>query len=87
MYRSHWLSKLFRLARSRKDRRAQATRPRPRVRPLLETLEDRITPSQTAGSYTDLVNAIALDTAPNTNYVIQITKSFTFNAGGQVTIS
>ena len=57
------------------------------VRPVLESLEERVTPSQTAGSYDQLVSAIAVDTAPNTNYVIQITNSFTFNSRGQVSIS
>jgi hypothetical protein len=52
-------------------------------------MEERLTPSgvQTAGSYTALVKTIAADTAPHTDYVTDITKSFTFNAGGQVTIS
>ncbi len=57
---------------------------------MLESLEERLTPSaptQTAGSYTDLVNAIAADTAANTDYVIQITNGFQFNSGGQVSIS
>jgi hypothetical protein len=57
---------------------------------MLESLEERLTPSaptQTAGSYTDLVNAIAADTAANTDYVIQITNGFRFNSGGQVSIS
>lgn len=75
--------------RSRNERRRLAARTRRPVRLNLESLEERLTPSgpQTAGSYTDLVNAIAADTASNTNYVIQITNSFTFNAGGQVSIS
>jgi hypothetical protein len=55
----------------------------------LESLEERLTPSgsQTAGSYTELVNAVAADTATNTDYVIQITNNFTFDPGGQVSIS
>lgn len=61
---------------------------------MLESLEERLTPSggnptvtQTAGGYTALTAAVAADTAANTNYVIQITGSFTFNSGGQVSIS
>ena len=75
---------MFRVALSRKDHRRQASQQRRGVRVFLESLEDRITPAQTAGSYTALVNAIAADTAPNTNYLIQITNSFTFSSGGQV---
>jgi hypothetical protein len=84
---------LLHMARSRKDRRRLAARNRKPIRLRLESLEDRLTPSgnptllQTAGSYNALTAALASDTAANTNYVIQITNSFTFNSGGQVTIS
>ncbi len=57
---------------------------------MLESLEERLTPSaptQTAGSYTDLVTAIAADTAANTDYVVQSTNGFQFNSGEQVSIS
>ncbi len=89
MYPSPWLRKLFNVARFRKDRRRRAAPNHKTIRLLLESLEERLTPSspQTAGSYTDLVNAIAADTASNTNYDIQITQSFTFDSGGQVSIS
>ncbi len=86
MLRSRWLRNLLDVARSRNDRRLTRQIRKP-VHLLLESLEDRITPAQTAGSYTELVNAIEADMAPNTNYVIQITNSFTFDSGGQVTIS
>jgi uncharacterized repeat protein (TIGR01451 family) len=88
-----WLASLRRLvagnSHSRKERRRLAARSRKPVRLRLETLEERLTPSggQTAGSYPALTAAIAADTAANTNYVIQITNSFTFNSGGQVSIS
>jgi uncharacterized repeat protein (TIGR01451 family) len=86
-----WLASLHRLVagnpRSRKDRRLLAARKRKSARLVLESLEDRITPSQTAGGYTALTQAIAADTAGNTNYVIQITNNFQFNSGGQVSIS
>ncbi len=88
-----WLASLRRLVagnpHSRKERRRLAARKRQAIRPALESLEDRLTPSspQTAGTYADLVYAVATDTAANTNYVIQITNSFTFNSGGQVSIS
>jgi hypothetical protein len=94
MLRSRWMRNLFGVARSREDRRRLAARNRKPIRLLLESLEDRLTPSagnptvlQMAGSYPALNAAIALDTAPNTNYVIQITNSFQFNSGGQVAIS
>ncbi len=88
MFRSQWLHSLLDVACSRTDRRRPPQGRKP-VRLMVESLEDRLTPSgpQTAGSYTELVNAIAADTAANTNYVIQITGNFTFNAGGQVSIS
>ncbi|HEY7158407.1 MAG TPA: immunoglobulin domain-containing protein [Gemmataceae bacterium] len=88
MFHSPWLCKWLNMARSRKDRR-QRTRNRKTVHLLLESLEERLTPSgpQTVGSYTDLVNAIAADTGSNTNYDIQITQSFQFNSGSQVVIS
>jgi hypothetical protein len=88
-----WLASLRRLvagnSHSRKERRRWAARNRKRVRLRLESLEQRLTPSgpQTAGGYTALTAAVALDTAANTNYVIQITGSFQFNSGGQVSIS
>jgi len=94
MFRSPWLRNLFAVARSRKDRRRLSARTRKPVRLMLESLEERLTPSggnptvtQTAGGYTALTAAIKSDTAANTNYVIQITNSFTFNSGGQVSIS
>jgi hypothetical protein len=87
MARFRWLRTFFECGSTRKDRRRLAARGRKPVRLVLESLEDRITPSQTAGSYIELVKAVAVDTAPNTNYDIQITNSFTFDAGGQVTIS
>jgi hypothetical protein len=88
MFRVGWLSSLLKTSSSRKDRRLAARNRKP-IRLLLESLEERLTPSglQTAGSYTDLVKAIAADTASNTNYVIQISRSFQFNSGGQVSIS
>lgn len=83
MFRFRWLHNGSDMARSRK-----------RVRLMLESLEERLTPSsgnptvtQTAGGYTALTAAIKSDTASNTNYVIQITNSFGFNSGGQVNIS
>jgi hypothetical protein len=88
-----WLASLRRLVvsnfHSRKERRRLAARKRKLIRLRVESLEERLTPSgsQTAGSYSDLVNAIAADTGSNTNYVIQITNNFTFNPGGQVSIS
>jgi hypothetical protein len=61
---------------------------------MLESLEERLTPSggnptvtQTAGDYNTLTAAVAGDTAANTNYVIQITNSFAFNFGAQVSIA
>jgi hypothetical protein len=94
MFRSRWIRNLLNLARSRKVRRRLAAQSRKPIRLMLEPLEDRITPSggdptvtQTAGSYSQLTALIAGDTAANTNYIIQITGSFTFPAGGQVTIS
>jgi hypothetical protein len=89
MFRSLWMRNVFDVARSRKDRRQLAARTHKPVRLMLESLEERLTPSgpQTAGSYADLVNAIAADKAANTNYVIQIINSFTFDSGGQVSIS
>lgn len=89
MFRSRWLRNLLDVTCSRKDRRQLAQRNRKPVRLVLESLEERLTPSggQTVGSYTALVNAIAVDTTPNQNYVIDINKSFAFAAGGQVTIS
>lgn len=88
MIRTPWMRTLLGAACSRKDRR----RPMPRRKParlILESLEERLTPSggQTAGSYNALTSAIAADTAANTNYVIDITSSFRFTSGGQVTIS
>ena len=89
MFKSLWLRNVWSVARSRNDRRRQAAPCRKLVRLMLESLEERLTPSgpQSAGSYSDLVNAVATDTAPNANYVIQITNSFTFDSGGQVSIS
>ncbi|MHB1424226.1 MAG: beta strand repeat-containing protein [Gemmataceae bacterium] len=89
MFHMHWLHNFLVMPLSRKDRRRRAPRQRRPVRLTLESLEERLTPSgpQTAGSYTDLVNAVAADTAANTNYVIDITQSFKFNSGGQVSIS
>ena len=75
---------------SHKARRRLAALSRKPVRPMLESLEERLTPSaptQTAASYSDLVNAVAADTASNTNYVIEVTNNFTFNSGWQVSIS
>src|SRR5579884_548344 len=88
MFRVRWLSSLLKTSSNRKDRRLAARNRKP-IRLLLESLEERLTPSgpQTAASYTDLVHAIAADTAANTNYVIQISKSFQFDSGGQVSIS
>jgi hypothetical protein len=64
------------------------------LRLTLELLEERLTPSgggttvtQKADSYAMLTGLIAGDTNPNTNYVIQITNSFTFSPGDLVTIS
>jgi hypothetical protein len=89
MLRSPWLRNVWDMARSRYDRHRRAARSRKSVYLMLESLEKRLTPSgpQTAASYADLVNAVAVDTAANTNYVIDITNNFTFNSGGQVTIS
>jgi hypothetical protein len=90
MFHSLWLRNWLGVAGTRKDRRRSAARNRKTVRLMLESLEDRLTPSatvQTAGSYAELANAVAADTAANTSYVIQITQSFQFNAGDQVTIS
>jgi hypothetical protein len=86
MFRSLWLRNLLDVAHSRKVRRRLAGQRCKPVRPILEALEDRITPAQPVGTYGDLVSAIGADTAANTNYVIDITSSFTFT-GGQVTIS
>jgi hypothetical protein len=93
MFGSQRLHSLLDVASSRKDRRRPARRSRNAVRLLLESLEERLTPSggnptvtQTAGSYAGLA-AVAADTAANTNYVIDITNSFTFAAGKQVAIS
>ena len=93
MLHSRWIHRLLGTRRSRSLRRRQAVQTRKLVRPTLESLEERLAPAgatsvtQTAGSYTALTGLIAGDTAPNTNYVIQISGSFTFDAGGQVTIS
>ena len=90
MFRIQWLPNLLETGSSGKDRRRLAARKRKPVSLILESLEERLTPSaptQTAGSYADLVNAVAADTAAKTNYVIQITGSFQFNSGQQVTIS
>jgi hypothetical protein len=87
MFRLQWLHILFNVAPSRMDRRRLVGRNKRPVRLVLETLEERVTPAQTAGSYSDLVSAVAADTAANTNYVIDITNSFTFAAGGAVSIS
>jgi hypothetical protein len=89
MLRSLWLRNLLNVARTRKDRRRFAALRRKTVRPTLESLEERLTPSgpQTASSYAELVNAVAADTASNTDYVIQITNNFRFDPGGQVSIS
>ncbi len=88
MFRVRWLSSLLKTSSNRKDRRLAARNRKP-IRLVLESLEDRLTPSgpQTAGSYIELVNAVAADTAANTHYVIQISKSFQYNSGGQVSIS
>src|SRR5215469_14721691 len=90
MIRAEWLRNFLGASSSRKDRDRNAVRKRKSIRLVLESLEERLTPSaptQMAGAYSDLVNAIAADTAANTNYVIQITNSFIFNSGGQVNIS
>lgn len=94
MFCSRWLHNLVDLARSRKERRRRALPSRKTVRLVLESLEERLTPSggnptvmQTAGSYAALTKAIAEDTYANTNYVLQITQSFQFSSGGQVSIS
>ncbi|MGH7224666.1 MAG: hypothetical protein ACRELF_15700, partial [Gemmataceae bacterium] len=94
MFHSRWIHKLLGLRGSRSLRRRRAAQTRKPVRLLLETLEERVVPSggdptvtQTANSYTQLTGLVAGDTAANTNYIIQITNSFAFNAGGQVTIS
>lgn len=94
MYRFWWLRSLCGSGSSRQERRGPALRRRNPTRLMLESLEERLTPSggnpmvtQTAGSYTALAAAIAADTAANTNYVVQINGNFTFNSGGQVSIS
>jgi hypothetical protein len=89
MFRARWLGSFLETDSSRKDRRRLAARKRKPIRLMLESLEERLTPSggQTAGSYSALTAAVAADTAANTNYVIQITGNFTFNSGGQVSIS
>lgn len=94
MFHSPWIRKLLGVPRSRRQRRRQAVQMRRPVRLTLESLEERLTPAggnptvtQTAGSFAQLTGLLAGDTAPNTNYVIQITGSFTFTSGGQVTIS
>ena len=45
MFRVHWLHNLFLMAHSRSDRRGQEAQQRREVHPMLESLEDRITPS------------------------------------------
>jgi hypothetical protein len=94
MIRSRWLHNVISSARSHPDRRQPATRTRKPIHLTLESLEDRLTPSggnptvtQTAGGYTVLTKAVAADAGANTNYIIQITNNFTFNSGGQVSIS
>ncbi len=89
MSRVRWLRSLLETSSSRKDRRRLAAQKRKPIRLMLESLEDRLTPSgpQTAGSYAYLVNAVAADTAANTHYVIQISKSFQFDSSAQVNIS
>lgn len=88
MIRTPWLRTLLGTACSRKDRRRPISRRKP-ARLILESLEERLTPSggQTAGNYNALTAAIAADTAANTNYVIDITGAITFASGGQVSIS
>ncbi|HEY7426160.1 MAG TPA: hypothetical protein VH682_18160 [Gemmataceae bacterium] len=63
MFRSLWIHKLLGLSRSRSSRRRQAAQSRRFIRPGLEGLEDRITPSGgpvtvTAATTTDLVKDI-----------------------------
>lgn len=94
MFRALWLQRLLNVSYSRKDRRRLAARRRKFVRLMLESLEDRLTPSggnptvtQTAGDYKTLAGFVAGDTAANTNYIIQITRNFTFDPGGQVSVS
>jgi hypothetical protein len=92
MFRTRWIRKLLAFPHVKGQCRRQAAQTRRPVRLMLEPLEERLTPSdatvtQTAGSYTELKGLIAGDTATNTNYIINITNSFTFAAGGQVAIS
>jgi hypothetical protein len=94
MFRIRWLGNVLQSSSSRKDRRRLVARNRKPIRLMLESLEQRLTPSggnptvtQTAGGYIALTSAVAADTAANTNYVIQLTGSFQFNSGGQVSIS
>ncbi len=92
MFSSPWLHNLLGLSRSRKDRRRQAAQRR-RVRPMLEALEDRITPStvtenapDAATLQADLNNA----TAANTQYVINLTgatSAYFLTAGQELTVS
>ncbi len=88
---SRWIHKLLGLRTSRNLRRRQAAQTRKPVRPILESLEERVTPNatvtQSAGGFTQLTGLVAGDTAANTDYVINITNSFTFTAGQQATIS
>lgn len=93
MLHSRWFRKLLGTGPSYKNRR-RTMRSRKPARPMLESLEERLTPSggnptvtQTAGGYTALTGLVQSDTAANTNYIIEITGSFTFNSGGQVSIS
>jgi hypothetical protein len=93
MFRVRQLRNLLQAGSTGWDRRSSARCRKP-VRLMLESLEERLTPSggnpsvtQTAGSYSTLTAAVAADTAADTNYVIEITNNFTFASGGQVTIS
>ncbi len=93
MIRSRWLHHLLSSTCSRKDRRRQAVQQRRGVRPMLETLEDRLTPStvienapDAATLQTDLNNA----TAANTQYIINLTgpsSAYNLAAGQQLTVS
>src|ERR1700758_5398157 len=93
MFRPQWFDNLLVFSHSRQNRRRRTVRQSRGVRPILEALEDRITPTMgiknaadAATLQADLTNA----TAANTQYLINLTgvsSTYNLTAGQELTVS
>src|SRR5579871_2763894 len=93
MLRSLWLRNVLGLTSSRTQRRRQSAQRRGKARLMLETLEDRINPTNpvvlNAANIADLQNDLNNATASNTQYIINLTgpsSAYQLAAGQELTV-